>query len=249
MARILKVSFCTIAAALCLVALPAQAGSGAHWSYGGSDGPEHWGDLAPEYVQCKVGVNQSPVDITRSVEAELPALRLNYSGATTEVINNGHTAQVNVEPGNTLRVDGDVFELLQFHLHAPSEHLINGKPFLMELHLVHSNSRGELAVIGVVYDAGESNPKLAEFHEKIPETVNKPVALQLSLADLGLPAELRDYYRYNGSLTTPPCSEGVRWFVLSQPRTISPRRQEAFIDLIGKDARGPQALNARVILR
>ena len=221
----------------------------AHWTYSGKHGPEHWGDLAPEYIQCKVGLNQSPVDLSNAMDASLPALQLDYSHATTDVVNNGHTAQVNLQPGNYFRVDGEVFELQQFHLHAPSEHLIDGAAFLMEMHLVHSNPRGELAVIGILFGAGETHPKLAELGATIPDTVGKPAPFSVSLAALGLPGEVQSYYRYNGSLTTPPCSEGVRWFVLAQPRTISPEQQEKFIDLIGEDARGPQLLNARVILK
>jgi len=226
-----------------------HAAGPAHWSYSGDDGPEHWGDLAPEFVQCKVGVNQSPVDIVGSVEADLPPLRLNYTGHTIDVVNNGHTAQVNIEPGNTLQVDGDVFELKQFHLHAPSEHRIEGTSFLMEAHLVHANSRGQLAVIGILYKAGPTNPDLEALEDSIPETINRPVPLRLSLAALVLTKELPDYYRYNGSLTTPPCSEGVRWFVLPKVRTLEPRMQEKFIRLIGEDARGPQPINARMIVR
>jgi len=220
-----------------------------HWSYSGSDGPDHWGELAPEFIQCKVGLNQSPVDLSSTVDAALPPLLVDYSSATIDVSNNGHTAQVSVEPGNYLRVDGETFELRQFHLHAPSEHRINGQAFLMEMHLVHSNSAGELAVIGIVYKGGETTPMLAKLGAVIPTTVGKSVPFELPLAELGLPSEVRAYYRYNGSLTTPPCTEGVRWFVLPQPRTISPARQARFIELIGEDARGPQPLNARVILK
>jgi carbonic anhydrase len=221
----------------------------AHWSYSGSDGPEHWGALAPEFIQCTVGLNQSPVDLSNAADAVLPPLLVDYSGAAIGVINNGHTAQFNVEPGNYLRVDGDAFELQQFHLHAPSEHLLKGKAFLMEMHLVHRNPEGELAVIGIVYESGETNQALTKLGAVIPATVGKSAPFKLPLAELGLPSEVRAYYRYNGSLTTPPCTEGVRWFVLPEPRTVSPARQAKFIELIGEDARGPQPLNARVILK
>jgi carbonic anhydrase len=236
---------------LLAAALPAMlyAAGPPHWSYSGDDGPEHWGDLAPEFVQCKVGVNQSPVDIVGSVDADLPPLRLHYTGNTIDVVNNGHTAQVNAEPGNTLEVDGDVFELKQFHMHAPSEHHIEGKSFLMEAHLVHANSRGQLAVIGILYTAGPTHPDLAGLEGSIPETINRPVPLRLPLTALALPKEVSDYYRYNGSLTTPPCSEGVRWFVLPKTRTLEPQMQQKFIKLIGEDARGPQPINSRLIVR
>lgn len=230
-------------------ALTTRAGGDSpHWTYEGNHGPQYWGDLSPDYIQCKVGLSQSPVDIVNSMEADLPPLLLDYPGYSTEVINTGHTAQVNVTPGNTLRVDGDVFELQQFHFHAPSEHRMAGKAFMMELHLVHANSRGELAVIGVLYEEGPSSPSLRKLGSKIPTELNRPEPLSLPLSDLTPPAELRDYYRYSGSLTTPPCSEGVRWFVAKKHRKISSQRTQAYIELIGEDARGPQSINARVIL-
>ena len=132
----------------------ANAGAAADWSYEGDNGPEHWGELAPEFVQCRVGLNQSPIDIVATVDADLPALEIDYRGSTLELVNNGHTAQANVAPGNFMRVGGESFELLQLHLHTPSEHRINGKLFPMETHYVHRNDRGELAVVAVLHIVG-----------------------------------------------------------------------------------------------
>jgi len=220
-----------------------------HWTYAGEHGPEHWGDLSPDFIQCKVGVNQSPINIVDSVEAELPPLVLDYNSETIDLVNNGHTAQMNVEPGSYLRVEGEEFELLQFHIHVPSEHWVNGDQFLLEVHFVHQNARGELAVIGVLYNEGEDPTHLARYISLIPTEVNKPVPFEVSLSDLAIASVDKDYYRYNGSLTTPPCSEGVRWYVLKAVGSISIKRRDLFNQLIGDDARGPQPINARPVLR
>jgi carbonic anhydrase len=225
------------------------AGEQPHWTYTGSHGPENWGELSPEYVQCKVGVNQSPIDITNPVEASLPALQVNYSSSTTTLVNNGHTAQANVAPGSYFMDGGEKFELVQFHMHAPSEHRVNGKSFLMETHFVHQNAGGQLAVVAVLHSEGDRRSNMKAFTAAIPTELNKPVPYRLSLSSVGLGYGDTAYYRYNGSLTTPPCSEGVRWYVLKEPRPISVEQQKTFINLIGKDARGPQPLNARVVLK
>ena len=156
---------------------------------------------------------------------------------------------MNVEPGNFLRVDGEQFELLQFHAHVPSEHWIDGKQFMMEAHYVHRNTNGQLAVIAMLYNEGISNPKLDEQVDAIPAEVGKTVPFVISLSDLQIISINKDYYRYNGSLTTPPCSEAVRWYVLKEQHSISRERRDIFNRLIGDDARGPQPINARPILR
>lgn len=220
-----------------------------HWAYEGEHGPEHWGDLSPDFIQCKVGVNQSPINIVDSVEADLPPIVLDYTSNTTSLVNNGHTAQLNVEPGSFLRVEGEEFELLQFHIHVPSEHWIDHKQSMLEVHYVHSNADGQLAVIAVLYNEGEDNAKLARHIDAIPTQAGISVPFVVALSDLPIASVNKDYYRYNGSLTTPPCSEGVRWYVLKEQRPISRERRDRFNRLIGDDARGPQPINARPVLR
>jgi len=222
---------------------------GIHWAYDGEHGPEHWGDLSPDFVQCRVGVNQSPINIVDAVEADLPPLVLDYTTNAIDLVNNGHTAQMNVEPGSYLRVEGEEFELLQFHIHVPSEHWIDGEQFLLEVHYVHQNAAGELAVIAILYNEGEDPPKLARNILLIPSEVDSPVAYNVSLGNLAIVSMDKGYYRYNGSLTTPPCSEGVRWYVLKEILTVSKKRRDIFNELIGDDARGPQPINARPVLR
>lgn len=225
------------------------ADQGPHWTYEGEHGPEYWGELSPDFIQCKVGVNQSPIDITSTIESELPPLVLDYTSKTTSVINNGHTAQMNVAPGSFLRVEGEEFELKQFHIHVPSEHWINGKQSMLEVHYVHSNTNGQLAVVAVLYNDGPDSPKLGQQLDTIPSEVGIDVPLSITLADLPILTFSKDYYRYNGSLTTPPCSEGVRWYVLKEQGPISRQRRDKFNRLIGDDARGPQPINARPVLR
>jgi carbonic anhydrase len=225
------------------------ADQGPHWTYAGEHGPEHWGELSADFIQCKVGVNQSPIDITSTIDSDLPPLVLDYTSNTTSLVNNGHTAQVNVAPGNFLRVDGEQFELLQFHIHVPSEHWIDGKQSMLEVHYVHRNSNGQLAVIAALYNEGTDSRKIAKHIDAIPTEVGIDVPFAFSLADLPILTLSKEYYRYNGSLTTPPCSEGVRWYVLKEQNTISRARRDRFNRLIGDDARGPQPINARPVLR
>jgi carbonic anhydrase len=232
-----------------LLVLPAQAGEGGvHWAYEGEHGPEHWGDLSPNFVQCKVGLNQSPINIVDTFDTDLPTLELDYNTSTVDLVNNGHTAQANVQPGNYLRVGGEVFELLQFHLHTPSEHRINGKSFLMETHYVHRNEKGELAVLALLHDEGPRSEALDRLEREIPQEIDKPVAYRESLTGIPIIRVDKAYYRYNGSLTTPPCSEGVRWYVLKQSSPVSLDQQALYQQFIGDDARGPQPTNARVVL-
>ncbi len=239
------------AVALCAVSPLALQGAEAEpqWAYEGEHGPEHWGKLSPDYVLCEAGVNQSPVDIVRALDTDLPPIVMDYRSDSINVVNNGHTAQVNVEPGSFLRVGNDAYELKQFHIHVPSEHRIDGEQFLLEVHYVHQNAKGELAVVAALHNEGEDHPKLARYIKVIPEEVNEPALFKISLRDLPIVSLNKDYFRYNGSLTTPPCSEGVRWFVLKTIRSVSLKRREIFNKLIGDDARGPQPVNARIVLQ
>jgi carbonic anhydrase len=197
-----------------------------------------------------VGVNQSPINIVDSIEADLPPLVLDYTTTSTiDLVNNGHTATMSVEPGSFLRVEGEVFELLQFHIHVPSEHWVDGEQFMLEVHFVHKNARGQLAVVAVLYNEGEDPVKLAQFISLVPREIDQPVPFRVQIGELEISKVDKAYYRYNGSLTTPPCSEGVRWYVLKEILTVSKKRRDIFNQLIGDDARGPQPVNARPVLR
>ncbi len=230
------------------------AGSGAmaqaHWSYEGEAGPANWGKLDPQYVMCGIGRNQSPVDLSRFTEAELAPLKMQYKTAASEIVNNGHTLQVNYTPGSTLMVDGREFELKQFHFHAPSENTLNGKHFPLEGHLVHADKDGNLAVLAVMFAEGAENPLLAKLWQHVPPDKGDKSALPAGMNVKSLLPTLHSHYAFNGSLTTPPCTEGVRWLVIKQPATASKEQVERFSGTIGEDNNRPvQPLNARAVLR
>jgi len=231
-------------------ALFAGSHGGAHWGYSGHEGPAHWGDLSPDYRMCKDGKNQSPVDLTGFIEAELPALKLEYEATATSVVNNGHTVKVSFGEGSELKIDGKEFELKQYHFHTPSENTVEGKHYPMEAHFVHASEKGELAVISVMIKEGKANASLQTIVDNMPTHAGDKNSLKkhkLNAADL-LPAS-RDYYRFNGSLTTPPCSEGVRWLVMKEPVEASGAQLKAFEKVMGKNNRPLQPINARVILK
>ena len=231
-----------------VLVLPSHGEEEIHWTYSGRHGPEHWAELSEAFVACGVGLNQSPIDIVNPIEADLPPLERSHRGSTANLVNNGHTLQVNVEPGSWLTAEGLKFELLQFHFHSPSEHHIQGESFPLEAHLVHRNAKSELAVVAILFRYGAPNPSLAAIQASAVSEIGKIVQLDIALEDLGKVSAQEKYYRYSGSLTTPPCTEGVRWYVLEATRSVSREQVSAFVDLIGEDARGPQPLNARLVL-
>ncbi len=219
----------------------------AEFSYGGDTGPSNWGSLSEQWSACRDGIEQSPVDIAGATEnASLPALDLNYQVTTANLLNNGHTWQVNYDAGSTLTYMGETYELLQFHFHTPAEHPVSGTRAAMELHLVHQNAAGDLAVIGVLINAGQENAFLAQFWDDIPRQEGEVEEdYQLNVAEI-MPADL-SYYTYAGSLTTPPCSEIVTWIVLKTPVEASQAQIDAMNNNLGDNARPLQALNGRTI--
>ncbi|MBR9878093.1 MAG: carbonic anhydrase family protein [Gammaproteobacteria bacterium] len=220
------------------------------WSYTGDTGPAHWADIDDDFRMCGLGHNQSPVDIQGAIDAELPPLQLDYATNGTRVVNNGHTVQVASAEGNTLALDGDLFTLQQMHFHAPSEHTIDGRRFPLEAHLVHSDKDGNLAVVTVLFEEAEENAALRSLADSLPDTAGEraDVAGMVNFTKI-LPAR-QEYFRLNGSLTTPPCSEGVRWVIMQTPQGISAEQVEAFSTAIGEANHRPlQPLNARVPLK
>jgi carbonic anhydrase len=195
-----------------------------HWGYAGEAGPENWSKLDGKFVMCGIGRNQSPIDLAGFVEADLKPLKADYKAGASEIVNNGHTVQVNYTPGSTLTVDGRTFELKQFHFHAPSENRINGKQFPLERHLVHADKDGNLAVVALMFQQGAANPLLSKLWENMPAKAGDKGALPAGLSVMQLLPADRDYYRFNGSLTTPPCSEGVWWLVVKNRRALPKHR-------------------------
>jgi len=239
-----------LASAAALAILPISALAQHHWGYSGEGGPENWSKIDAKNVMCALGRNQSPIDLADFVEADLKPLKLDYKAGATEVVNNGHTIQVNYAPGSSLTVDGRAFELKQFHFHAPSENRVGGKQFPLEAHLVHADKDGNLAVVAVMFEAGAANPGLEKAWAAMPAKAGdkSPLAAGTSVSAM-LPAD-KDYYRFNGSLTTPPCSEGVRWLVVKKPATVSKAQVDKFSKTLGFANNRPiQNVNARPVLR
>ena len=218
-----------------------------HWAYAGSTGPETWAQLKPEFATCAIGRRQSPIDIRDGFKVQLEAVKFDYRNSGFRVIDNGHTVQVNVSGGNTISVSGQRFELVQFHFHRPSEERIDGRTFDMVVHLVHKDYDGKLAVVAVLLDRGSAQPIIQTVWNNLPLEKNVEQAGNGGL-DLNalLPTD-RSYFTYMGSLTTPPCSEGVLWMVMKQPVQISSEQLEIFARLYPMNARPVQRTAGRVI--
>jgi carbonic anhydrase len=220
-----------------------------NWGYGDSNGPSHWGDLSPEFAQCKVGHHQSPVDIRNPRKAVLPPIHFDYKPSPLRIIDNGHTIQVNYAPGSFMLVGERKYALRQFHFHRPSEEMIAGRNFDMALHLVHTDENGKLAVVAILLQEGNDNALVRELWTHLPQEKEKEELLDKMQIDIRrmLPSD-RSYYTFSGSLTTPPCSEDVTWFVLKHPLTISAAEINKFSKLYRNNARPPQPLYDRVVL-
>lgn len=218
------------------------------WGYTNQQAPEHWANISEKYAACN-GKNQSPINIDQTLHAELPPLKFNYVSNAKSIINNTRTVQVNFNEGNYLLLDNKKFELKQFHLHSPSENTIHGQSYPMEMHLVHASPEGELTVVAIMFEEGKKNEKLTQLWKAFPKTTGDVKTLKHpDIASAFLPSNL-DYYRFNGSLTTPPCSEGVRWIVLKDVQQASAEQIKEFSKLMGHPNNRPtQAQNARLVL-
>jgi carbonic anhydrase len=238
----------------CVLALAAAAAAQeqhpAHpWDYGKLHGPSHWGESEPGFAQCSNGHHQSPIDIRNPQKADLPPIQFHYKPSTLDIIDNGHTIMINYGPGSFIFVGGKKYELKQFHFHRPSEEKINGKAYEMTVHLVHADQQGKLAVVAILLQNGEDNPLVHELWNDLPKANDKEEHfsnIQIDVARL-LPAN-RGYYTFDGSLTTPPCSEGVMWYVLKHPVTVTAAEIEQFSKLYRDNARPTQLLYGRVVL-
>ena len=247
----LAVPCCGMAIMLMSPSLFAEQGA-AHWSYEGEKGPSHWGELADEYKMCSEGLNQSPINLLAYVHAELPELVFEYySQSNIDEVNNGHTIQQNVKPGGFLTIPdrGERFELKQFHFHSPSEHMVDGKSFAMELHFVHADEDGSLLVVGVLIQEGAEHPVLKKLWSFMPENSGDTSVQAIGIQETNLLPPTDEYFAYGGSLTTPPCSEGVRWIVLKTPIEASAEQIAIFKKRVGRITNRPvQPHNARVIV-
>lgn len=221
-----------------------------HWEYEGEEGPENWGALADEFALCGVGTAQSPIDITAETDLNLSDISFDYAESALNIFNNGHTIQVNVDEGSSISYNGITYNLLQLHFHHPSEHTVDGVAADMEMHLVHIDpNSGNLAVVGVMLVAGDdSNEAYTSVFDHLPAEVGEPDAMGNSVDVASLLPESHLFTTYNGSLTTPPCSEIVRWLVLDTAISLSGEQIEAFANIHEMNARPVQDLNGRDLL-
>lgn len=218
----------------------------AHWTYEGEEGPENWGEIDPAYATCGTGTSQSPIDISAPSEQDLSNISFHYQPSEVNILNNGHTAQVNYDAGSYIELDGVRYDVAQFHYHAPSEHALDGQLFAAELHIVHKNADGKLAVVGLLLQEGAENAAFDPFLNNLPAEQSdvKDAGVKINAADL-LPA-VQTTFRYSGSLTTPPCTEGVSWLVMTTPVELSAAQLTALEELFGHPNNRPvQELNDR----
>jgi len=226
---------------------PPPVARGTHWSYEGDSGPANWSKINVDWAKCGNGSRQSPIDIRDGMKVELEQISFDYHPSSFNVVDNGHTVQVGVSGGNYITVQNRMFELQQFHFHRPSEERINGKAFEMVVHLVHRDAEGRLAVLALLLERGAPQATIQTVWNNLPleklETMQPTILLD--------PAEMlpvrRDYYTYMGSMTEPPCSEGVLWLVMKQPVQASPAQMALFSRLYPLNARPVQPTNGRII--
>lgn len=225
---------------------PAARPHGA-WGYGGEAGPQAWGGLRPEFSQCASGRRQSPIDIRGGIAVDLDPVVFEYQPSGFAVVDNGHTVQVDIAPGNRIEALGRRYDLVQFHFHRPSEERIDGRQFEMDVHLVHRDPEGRLAVVAVLLERGPAQPVVQAVWNNLPLEKGEAQPARGTLDPTQLLPRDRGYYTYMGSLTTPPCSEGVLWMVMREPVTLSPSQIDIFTRLYPMNARPVQAAGGRLI--
>lgn len=221
----------------------------AAWAYEGASGPQAWGALQPEFSLCANGQRQSPIDIQGGLAVDLEPVHFDYRASRFAVVDNGHTVQVNVAAGNAIELGGKRFELQQFHFHRPAGERIDGRAFEMSLHLVHKDEQGRLAVVALLFERGPAQPVVQQVWNNLPLERHQETAARVALDLQGLLPTDRRYYTYMGSLTTPPCSEGVQWVVMRHPVTLAPEQIDLFARIYPMNARPLQAANGRRILQ
>lgn len=244
--RISTFSFVLVAALIAPPAVSAVDTHAPHWTY---DDPAAWGDLSPKFRKCKLGKQESPIDISTkaTAKAKLPAIGFNYKAGAATVVNNGHTVQVDLADAGSVKLAGGDYSLLQFHFHTPSEEKIDGKSYPMDAHLVHQNASGHVAVVGVLFKEGKENAALKSVLGSMPAKEGDKVALKNAFNPAGFLPKNQGYYAYKGSLTTPPCSQGVAWRVLKEPVELSKAQIDSFRKLYKMNARPVQPLYGRKV--
>ncbi|MEL6552110.1 MAG: carbonic anhydrase family protein [Cyanobacteria bacterium J06621_11] len=229
--------------------LPSNNPAEIHWTYSLESGPDHWAELDDSFATCANGKAQSPIDLTGAASADLLNPEFHYTPAPLNLLNNGHTVQVPYAPGSYLVLEGDRYDLLQFHFHSPSEHAINSQPQVAELHLVHQNEAGELAVVAVMIKA-DNTSKTTDYlslSENLPDHAGDRVRTGKMINAQSLLPLQTTTYRYSGSLTTPPCTESVTWLVMSEPISLTAKELSKYEQLLNHNNRPLQAVNSRAL--
>lgn len=248
--RKLALTFVFLVAAAFLVPAAPRAQWKTPWSYAGKDGPSHWANLDPAYAACN-GKEQSPIDIRNAVKADLPTLQFEFKNGPLNIINNGYTAvrlDYAAGNGNFVTVGGERYELTQFHFHRPSEEYIHGKQYDMVIHFMLRGGGGKVAGVAVLVKAGHANDTVRELWKYMPKTAGKDHLIPgVAVNPAGLLPRNTAYYMYAGSVTAPPCTEGVTWFVLKTPVSVSQQQIDAFTKLYPHDVRPPQPLDGRIV--
>ncbi|RZT41209.1 carbonic anhydrase [Cupriavidus agavae] len=239
----------SIAFALCTFMLAGAAQAAGHrteWGYAGPHGAEHWGDLEESFAACKKGQFQSPIDIVTTTRVTHDTIGFDYRPTSAKVVNNGHTIKVVPAKGGSVHLPDGEFDLLQFHFHSPSEVTFDGRAYPLTAHFVHRNAAGQLAVVAVLFRQGANNPILAPVFSALPhDRGDRNKIERLNVSEL-LPVS-RNYYAFDGSLTTPPCTEGVKWYVLREPVEASAGQIAAFREIYPMNARPTQPLHGRAV--
>ena len=239
----------SVGLALCPLCARTTFAAESHWSYEGQTGPDNWGALDAASRTCSTGSQESPLDLTDAIDAPQAPLIVSWPKGPDTIVNNGHTIQLNFTANDTLAVGSRRYGLVQFHFHHPSEHTIEGMRFPMEAHFVHRNDAGVLAVIGVLMTTGKPNAAFAKLVATMPTVENAPDKVDAGIDCNALLPAKRDYYFYEGSLTTPPCSEVVNWLLLTDPIEVDAADVASFAKLYPMNARPVQKSNRRFVLR
>ena len=226
---------------------PVKQLHGTHWSYEGETGPANWGKINVAWSKCGTGERQSPIDLRDGMKVDLEQIVFDYKPSSFNVMDNGHTIQVTVASGNYIHIGGRSYELMQFHFHRPSEERINGKGFEMVVHMVHKDPEGKLAVLAVLLERGKAHGTIQTVWNNLPLEKHDTVSPSIVLDVNELLPKGREYFTYMGSLTTPPCSEGVLWLVMKEPVQAAPAQMALFARLYPLNARPVQASSGRVI--
>lgn len=219
-----------------------------HWSYEGHEGPEYWGSLSEDFSACSAGRMQSPIDVSGTAAGGGGDVAFDYHDTALALVNNGHTVQVNVGGDSTATLAGRRYTLLQFHFHSPSEHTVDGRHYDLEAHFVHRNEEGKLAVVGVFMEASGANGALQAIWDHMPAEEGETSVAGVSVNAASLLPASHGFTTYAGSLTTPPCTEGVSWFVMKEPVAVSAAQVEAFRAIMPANNRPTQPLNGRMTL-